>query len=387
MKTTRISGLLLIPSLLLLLTGCWDSHDLEDIDYISGIGIDYSDNTYHVYAQMLDFTVIARQESRNGTTEPLAYSGQGTGETVSMAMDQLYDTAQQRIVWSHVTAIIVTEAALKHGIQGFADAINRFREIRYTPWIFGTKGNIDELFHATAFYNLSSLSTVMHEPSKTYKQKSWLPPIRLLHFSADYWEPGKTIILPTLGINPAQWEKNQKPDPKLQMNGAFVVRDKAVRGWIGNEDLSGLRWMTSETNRTPLEIREDNTLLAVLSLESPKQEITESFTNGKPLYRIKLTITGNIVEQIHPASEQQLSQIAQSLIQKEVRETFLKALKLKSDVYQLEYFTYLHHPDIWKQLKTQAPFFLTKDSLDAVEVRVKITHSGLLKMLQKSYTR
>lgn len=58
-----VAGLyILMISLSLLLTGCWDIREVQDINYISAIGVDYKDGEYIIYAQMLDFSSVAKQE-------------------------------------------------------------------------------------------------------------------------------------------------------------------------------------------------------------------------------------------------------------------------------------------------------------------------------------
>ena len=57
--------LMLLSMLSLLLSGCWDNKEVQDINYITALGIDYKDNKYIIYVQMLDFATIAKQESRS----------------------------------------------------------------------------------------------------------------------------------------------------------------------------------------------------------------------------------------------------------------------------------------------------------------------------------
>ena len=59
--------LMLLSMLSLLLSGCWDNKEVQDINYITALGIDYKDNKYIIYVQMLDFATIAKQESSKPT--------------------------------------------------------------------------------------------------------------------------------------------------------------------------------------------------------------------------------------------------------------------------------------------------------------------------------
>ena len=46
-----------------LLTGRWDIKEIQDINYITAIGIDQQDGNFVVYTQMMDFTSVAKIDS------------------------------------------------------------------------------------------------------------------------------------------------------------------------------------------------------------------------------------------------------------------------------------------------------------------------------------
>lgn len=60
MKWAYVSSML--AGCVILLTGCWDSKEVQSINFITAIGIDYADNQYTTYAQLIDFSSIAKQE-------------------------------------------------------------------------------------------------------------------------------------------------------------------------------------------------------------------------------------------------------------------------------------------------------------------------------------
>lgn len=379
MKPIRIAGIAATAFATLSLTGCWDSYDLEKNRYVTGTGFDYADGQFIIYAQMLDFSYIAKQEKGKSESPAVIYIGKGQGTTTNMAANDLYLTAQQKVLWSHITSVVVTEAALKEGIEGFEDTYDRYRETRYTQWIYGTRGSIETLFKTSDFFNMSALTSILHEPTSNYRQESWIPPIRWVHFFADILEPGKTVILPTLSVNRNQWKQNEEGSPKLLVDGAFILSGKKFKGWLSKDQLIGLRWLNPETRRTPLPIKAGNRLLGVLSLEKPKLKITETFAEGAPHYRIKLSVKGSIIEMKNGATEQEMRTIGESLIREEVQQTFRHGVAINADVYQLSYHTYLHHYGIWKQMGRQGPDLVNKDSLESIEVDLKLMHSGSLR--------
>ncbi|MEF3310436.1 Ger(x)C family spore germination protein [Paenibacillus sp. GYB004] len=376
MKRTLVR-LMLVP-LLLLAGGCWDMHEIQNISYVTALGVDYEKGEFTAYAQLIDFASIAKQEGGRKPGPTLVWVGKGKGKTLNLAMNDLYKTAQGRIMWSQLTLIVLGENVLKQGISTFKDAISRYREIRFTPWMFGTKMPIEELFVVPAFFELTPLSTLSHKPKETYSQFSRVVPVRYVTMLSDLREPSKTMILPSLDIMPDQWEKNGKPETKMYIDGVFAIHREKLLGWLDNDRLSGLRWMTSQTSRTPLLIEEEGELLAVLSMEDPRIHVNDYKENGRYFYKIKLSIEANLVEQVASSDEEKLKEIAEKLIREEIERTFRSGIAMKADLYQLEYYTYKSHYKDWKRMGAKG-FPLRKDSITDVEVSVRIRHAGMIR--------
>ncbi|MCS7461267.1 Ger(x)C family spore germination protein [Paenibacillus doosanensis] len=362
-----------------LLTGCWDSHNVEKVNYIAALGIDYEKPNYVIYGQMLDFGSVAKQEAAQNREQANIWLGRGEGETMNIAMNALYNTAQQRIIWSHVTTILIGERALKQGVDSFLDATVRFREIRFTPWVFGTKLAVKDILTTPAFFNLSPLETISHAPVENYRQRSWIVPLNYMTFLADYQEPAKTVILPSLSIDPAQWTKLKQPSPKLAWDGAYVLSKKKTKGKLNLEDLEGLRWLEEKTVRTPLVVKDGDKTIGVVSLEKPKPVIRVLSASGHPRYELTVSLHGNIVELLRQTKEADFLAKAEQTVREEIRSTFEKGLSMNTDLLQLEYALYLARYKDWVKLSDEGALGLDKDSLERINVHILIEHSGMLK--------
>lgn len=56
-------------------TGCWDIKTIQDTNYFTAIGFDYQNGRYVVYAQMLDFSSVAKQEAGKAGQPPQIWVG------------------------------------------------------------------------------------------------------------------------------------------------------------------------------------------------------------------------------------------------------------------------------------------------------------------------
>ncbi|MGN7380808.1 Ger(x)C family spore germination protein [Paenibacillus sp. SAFN-117] len=371
--------LLVCLLMLTLLSGCWDIKDMQIVNYAVSVGLDYKDGKYLIYAQMIEFTSIARQESGKQSNPPQQWVGKGEGETINQAINDLLDTAQQRTYWSHATNIIMTKRLLEQGVDHIEDTLFRFREMRYTPWIYGTEEEIEDVYTTPGFFNLPSLATILNEPIELYKQKSYIAPMQYFRFVSLLREPDQTILLPSISINKEQWHKNNKVDKKLEMNGVYALQNYELKGFFDKNRLAGLRWLESRTERTPLVIRKEGKSQAVLSMNKPEIDIKPHVDKQGPVYSIHVKITGDIIELTRAMPESKLVEEAQRHIEGEIMTTYRNGLEKKADLFSLQHVLYRKHYGRWRKLQADRPFQLKEDSIQAIEVEVKLKHSGMLR--------
>ncbi|WP_308634906.1 Ger(x)C family spore germination protein [Paenibacillus silvisoli] len=352
----------------LLLTGCWDIKNIQDLLYATAIGVDYKDDQYQAYIQIVAFSHVAKSENAGGNGGPQVYIGRGKGKTLSLALGNLYETVQRRLFWSHVRALLFTERAIQAGGGDYFDNLKRYREFRYTPWIFGTKETIEDIFKTPSYFQMSPIQTILGTPEDNYIQRSYIKPLFAQEYQIRLNEPGDTALVPTLAIDKSVWESDRKSEPKLKMNGVFAVHNHDFQGWLGDKEVSGLRWMTKSTSRTAVETKD-----AILSLEKPRPRIKVSLQDGKTVFNITVQVRGNVVELLSDRpSEHELEKEAEERIKQEIRSTYEAGLRIGADVYSFKNVLFKRRYANWKTVQ------LTPQSLRQIDVQVNIQHTGEL---------
>ncbi|WP_010273665.1 Ger(x)C family spore germination protein [Paenibacillus senegalensis] len=376
MKTARLLACLLS---LLLLPSCWDIKDLQSVNYVTSLGLDFSDGQYVVYAQMLDFSSVAKQEKDKTNTTPNMYVGKGVGDSLNLAVNDLFRTAQQQTSFSHVSTIIFTKNFLDRGMTNAADTLFRFKEIRHTPWVFGTDSSLPDIFTTGGFFNLTTLATILNEPNELYRQRSTIAPIQLVNFVSQVREPGLTVLLPSIYVNKSQWRENEKPDKKLALSGIYAVDNLEFVGEMKRGDIKGLRWLEERMVRAPLQLEKDGRTIAVISTSKIKRNIrpVEHAETELPKFSFDLEYKGSVGELLTNASMAELTELAQQTIEQEIRDTFLTALEKGIDIYSLEHVLYRKDYAKWKQLHDEGRFLLSKDSIANITLKIKIMDSGM----------
>lgn len=375
--------LLLLSMLSLLLSGCWDNKEVQDINYITALGIDYKDDKYIIYVQMLDFATIAKQESSKPTEKAPIWVGRGTGTTLTEALIDLYTSSQQRVSWGHVTALVLAESVLQpKQLSQVFDLTNRSQEIRYTKWVYGTKDKMEDLFSVSPFFQLSPLHSLLHEPRESYVQFSFIRPIQFVNFIRLYREKAATVVLPSLHISTQNWSENLKQHPILEVNGGFLIKNKELMGWLKRSDLLGTRWLASANTHAAVIVQADGEAIGSIRLENPHSSIEVIRRPNDALYRIKLNVTGTVQTMYKKVGIEEMKRLTEETLRKEMHNTFHKAALIQADPYELCLQLYRTDPKLWKKLVEQKKEINDETPLE-LEVDVNLRYWGQRKSLNR----
>lgn len=375
--------LMLLSMLSLLLSGCWDNKEVQDINYITALGIDYKENKYIIYVQMLDFATIAKQESSKPTEKAPIWVGRGTGTTLTEALIDLYTSSQQRVSWGHVTALVLSESVLQpKQLSQVFDLTNRSQEIRYTKWLYGTQDKMEDLFAVSPFFQLSPLHSLLHEPRESYVQFSFIRPIQFVNFIRLYREKAATVVLPSLHISTQNWSENLKQHPILEVNGGFLIKNKELMGWLKRSDLLGTRWLASTNTHAAVIVQADGEAIGSIRLENPRSSIEVIRRPNDASYRIKLNVTGTVQTMYKKVGIEEMKRLTEETLRKEMHNTFHKAALIQADPYELCLQLYRTDPKLWKKLVEQKKEINDETPLE-LEVDVNLRYWGQRKSLNR----
>ncbi|WP_054703748.1 Ger(x)C family spore germination C-terminal domain-containing protein [Bacillus sp. JCM 19041] len=280
-----------------------------------------------------------------------------------------------------MNAIVYSENVLEFApLIEINEALYRYQQIRVTPWVFATNNNISDILLITNMFG-DSVHTELFNPDSIFKERSYVEPIALNELMRDYPENGRSVKLPNLDIVPKEW-KNSKGESNnaLSLNGAYILKGGKKPIYFKENDLSGLRWLESKANETPLLIKENGKKIALFNIIRPSAHISSEVDGTQAYYDVKINGMANL--QDYPPDRElgasktvnELSQLLEEEIEEQIRSTYLLGLESDKDVYDFENIFYRQHVKAYKSLSS--PFQLNETSLRSIQVDIKIEHTG-----------
>ncbi|WP_342472253.1 Ger(x)C family spore germination protein [Metasolibacillus sp. FSL H7-0170] len=357
----------------LFLTACWDNNEPERMLYIHGIGVDYKDGEFEIYAQLLDLSSIARSDQPS-TNAIQTEVGRATGKTIDEAAVNLYRAVDQRILWGHLTYVIFSKELLEsEELVQAIDSFVRYRETRYTMWVYTSDEPLDELLLVTPILNKGMTFSRTADPMNTFYQESFVDPVSLRTLLIHLDEPGHEVNIPFI-VSSNRWETPKGVDPVLEIKGISVITKSSLKGSLFDGDAEGLRWMSEDTSRAQITLENDGNQkkeFTTVIIDNVKQKITPVEEDGQLRFDIAIEVEVTTSGEDGQKGEEKLKKGIIEQIKKEVERTYLKGIEQEMDVFRLSEQAYRKKLKAWQRLNKNGQIQLTEDSIRELDVSIE----------------
>lgn len=359
---------LLIP-ILAVLSGCWDENQAEKMLYVNGVGVDFKDGQYEVYAQFVQLSKIANSEKAADETTQ-AEIGYSKGNTMDEAIHKLYHSVDQKVYWGHFSLLIVSEEALKKSkLNPVIDTFIRFRETRYNIWVYATKDSVKDVLLERPVLNEAITSSKLGNPENTFDQESFIEPINIRKLIIAMDEPGHEVMIPFILVK-ENWESIDGSIKAPALSGVSVVSPNSYKGTITDDKARGIQWMSNETKRGQITFKSNGGEYFTMVVNKVKVKIEPIVSSGEVTFdiNVKLSLTVSTIGE--NVSIELIKKKIKKEIEKEIMVTYEEALKKDIDIYHFSEKLYRKDVNEWKKHQKDGRIKLTMDSIHNLEVHI-----------------
>ncbi len=127
-KLKRVIIIILVLSNMIVLSGCWNYREVEDLAIAVGCAIDKGTNgkKYHLTTEIVDLSSgAAKGETKSALIET-------DGDTVFEAFRNSKNLMSHKLYFSNMSILIISEEVAKDGIADVVDFFTRDHEVRFT---------------------------------------------------------------------------------------------------------------------------------------------------------------------------------------------------------------------------------------------------------------
>ncbi|CAG7644061.1 Spore germination protein B3 [Paenibacillus solanacearum] len=383
---TMLRRFLLVPaaSSVLLLAGCWDRTEVNDLAIIMAAGLDKpTDSTVELSVQVFVPRTagsggedIASTSSSGGTGQTLVRSAEGY--TLADAISKLQEKLPRLIFWGHAEIFIFGEQMARAGLREHIDFLTRAPGPRERANLFISKGTAKSILRLLPPLERSS-AEVLRELARTQTGLS----ITIKEYAQMMVGGSDASVLPWVEITPADPES-----PPTQtigyINGSAVLKKDRMVGWIDDRLTRGLLWLRNEVKTATVTISPKEAKGRVsLSLLRARSELVPRIENGVWSMTVKIETEDDIIQNTTnlDLSKPELShslerQLAES-IEARIRAALVKPQKQwNADIFDFADAFRRAYPKEWKQSKARWNEIFP-DVEVRIESKVKVLRTGL----------
>ncbi|HEY4599774.1 MAG TPA: Ger(x)C family spore germination protein [Cerasibacillus sp.] len=357
---------------LMFLTGCWDIDEPERMLYVHGLGIDYKDGKYEVYAQVINLSNVAKSEEPKTDIEQ-AEVGYANGDTLEDAIFNLYRSADERILWGHLTYIVFSKDVLEHKhFNAAIDVFIRFAETRYRIWVYSTEDHVKDVLLTVPIISTTLTLSKLSDPMNSFEQESFVEPIDFRKLIIGLNEPNHEMIIPTINVI-HNWETVEKKTRIAHLAGVGVITPNEFKGFILDEQARGLKWMNNQTKRGTISFlldKSDKNSITSATLKNVKVKVEPIVKSDAVLFDIDVKMQAVVSTVTEKITDAEFQEHIANTIKAEILMTYEEALEKDIDLFRLSEHVYRKRIKDWKRLQKNGKVELTKDSIRSLNVTI-----------------
>ncbi len=365
-----------------LLSGCWNSRELNELSITTGLGIDKVDGQYVFTTQIINPSEVAKERSAKRT---VVTTLDEKGDTLFEAWRKMTKKAETKMYFSHVRVLIIGEDLAKEGVSKIMDVMLRDHEYRSDFFILIAKNGkandilsilttMDEIPGNKLFKSLVTSSTSYGSTTE----------VSLDTFITELVSTGKNLVVTGVFIEgdeeEGQTESKYKyisPKTYLMYSPLGVFKKDKLIAWMEEKESIAYNFSQGNIQSTLINVPcvEGDGLVGVEVINTNASINTEQ-KNKKIQGDVSVEINGNIMDSEcvlpqpfnDPDYMKKFENNMNETIEKDIREAIKKAQDTyQSDIYGFGNALHRSHPKVWKRVEKEW------DSLfPNIEVEVKV---------------
>lgn len=282
----------LTPMLCLMLSGCWDRVEVNDISFVVSSGIDKNKRGYLASLQIPLVGELGGQTGGGGGTsgQKKWYVDSASGRTIREASNKLQTSMSRTINTSHRRTVVVGEDLAKEGVAPIFDMLTRNPQNRLTSLFLISRGKARDILNTEV--QLEQFPAEMIRELALFSTKR---PVFLSRFMSDLLEQGDDPYAPV--ISKSKTKPGGKGEDKLKIDGLAIFKKDKLVDIFSNDQMKAGLILLNQARQPEFILDLPNRMgKAVLQLQKISASYTASEKNGKLKMTVELRAKGVIIE-------------------------------------------------------------------------------------------
>ena len=382
----------------LLLTGCGNYRELNDLAITTGIAFDIKDDQY-IVSYMIANSNKAETDSKDSETKITVYEGKGN--TISSAYMDLNSKNPKIPYIGHLEVVIISEDLAKKGILEALDFLIRNPESRKEFYIVLSK-NVE------AGTLLKTLAPLESFPSQNIagiikSNKDEQSTIVMQKYSdviTNMIDEGVEPIINGIELDGNKEEGQMQeslekatPSATIKIDTIGIFKKDKLLGWSTHDETVGINIINNSTGFVLLETKCDDKYMTS-TLKDIKTEPVITFEKNIPKIKLKIKAEGAILEmqckrnleetKIMKELENDFNEKLKSIIDETI---YMAQKKYKSDIFGFGNYIYKNNLKKWNIIKDKWNNEIFPEIKIDTEIKINLNNKGSLEQSLKEVVK
>lgn len=340
--------IIILLTSILLLGGCYDNIELNQLYIVTGIGIDYHDDYYHVTYEILN----SNKEGDSVSTGNLVVSG--SGKTINNAFEDVNRLVNKKPFFSHLKTVVLKDTIEKKQLKEVIEYLIRKSDIRDEFNLVYTDSDIEELFTNTN----DSIKVVSLEINELINNgNNTINPTINETFEntlSKIISKKQDIILNNIIIE----------DKTTKINGSYIFNNYNIVDKINNDEAYIYLLLNNEARNSSFNTKYKDGFLGI-SITDSKIDYSIKNNTIEVTGKINALLTNNTsdLDLTKASSLKKINSKFNNILEKDIKDFIKKLQNNESDILGLtkKYYkqTKIDDKDLWKYLDISINIDLT----------------------------
>ncbi|MEC3883200.1 Ger(x)C family spore germination protein [Halobacillus sp. HZG1] len=373
---------------LLLLSGCWNSKELDDLGIVVAVGLDKTeDDQFLLITQVINPSEIATDAP---TTRPPVSIYESTGDSVFEAFRNMTQKSPRKMYLSQLRLLVIGNKLAEEGILPSLDIFYRDHEFRTAFFVTIAKDTgVKELLKVLTPYEKIPANKLMHTMEAVESSQGSSKGIVIDELISQILSKGQSPVLPGLlikgdadtGTSIENIEKIDAPTQLRVDNLAVMEKDRLI-GWLTPEESKGLNYITGDMKSTTVSYPCNDKGLVSVEVLRTDSGLKANFKGGEPSVLIELELEGNVTELDCPIDLTKAESIEDinKEVEKKVKQNMEASIRAAqenfgSDIFGFGNLMHRKNPEYWKTVENTWNSEFKELKVD-IQIKAQIRRKG-----------
>lgn len=367
---------------LLILTGCWDHREIEELGIVTGVAIDQPEDSEQSHMVTVTNQYVLPQsissQVKSGTSGNKPYVNETvTAPSILQTIREQSKFVSRPPYYYHLKSVVISkELAEKTDLLKLTYFFYRDHEIRRSVQVFLSDEKARDLFTiAPEEDKVPSIYLDKLTQNYTTKTAEMAPSLSLGDMSK-YFSHEKSFIIPLASLK----------ENAIYLNGGAIVdaTSKKMVGILTKNETRTYNWITEKSQGGVIEVYgvdHDQKHPFTYEIKKMKSKVTPTYRNGQLTYDIRLSYQGKLGEDWSYQSNQfnqGYVEQQEKAIEEKLYSIVVESLQKAQQEHGVDYYEFMEpfrikYPKEWYKLKDNWNSVFSKATFN-VDVSVLVEH-------------